>query len=101
VSDSRTISFPSFLRTRQVFETNSFTEQLAAIGDIKRLDEAIASVQLILTENAEVYPVVRGYQKIRIAKTNEVGPVPPLTIWFMIDADDDSVLLLYIEVTPE
>jgi hypothetical protein len=95
------LSFPGFLRTRQVLETKTFTEQLQKLGDIKRIDEALGSVQLALTENAEVFPLVRGYQRIRLAKTNEVGQVPPLNIWYMIDPDDDFVLLLYVEVATE
>lgn len=85
---------------RQVLETRSFTEQLARIGPIDRLDEALAAVQLILTENAEVYPVLKGYTKTRLAKTNAVDDVPALNIWFMIDEDDDKVILLYVEPIP-
>lgn len=85
---------------RQILETHHFTEQLAALGDIARLDEAIAAVQLILTNDAEIYPVVRGYEKTRLAKTKAVGRVPALNIWFMIDDDDTSVLLLYVEPVP-
>lgn len=82
---------------RQVLETKVFTEQLATLGNIERIDEALAAVQLILTENAEVYDVVRGYQKTRLAKTNAVDDVPALNIWFMIDDDDRNVIMLYVE----
>jgi hypothetical protein len=85
---------------RQVLETHWFTEQLAAIGPIERLDEALGAVQLILTENAEVYPVVRGSRRTRLAKTKAVDEVPALNIWFMIDDDDSAVLLLYVEAIP-
>jgi len=67
---------------RQVLETHCFTKQLGCIGPIARLDEAIAAIQLILTENAEVYPLVRGYKQTRLAKTKAVGDVPALNIWF-------------------
>lgn len=40
---------------------------------------------------------MRGYQKTRLAKTNAVDDVPALNIWFMIDDDSDSVILLYVE----
>lgn len=85
---------------RQVLETKAFTEQLGKLGDIERLDEALAAVQLILTENAEIYPVVRGYEKTRLAKTNAVDDVPALNIWFMIDDDNDQVVMLYVEPVP-
>ena len=87
------------LTRRQVLETHWFTEQLGTLGDIRRLDEALAPVQLILTENAEVFPLVRGYRRIRLAKTRAVGDVPALNVWFMIE-DPDSVLLLYVEPVP-
>lgn len=86
---------------RQLLETQAFTEQLARIGPIERLDEALAAIQLILTENAEVYPVLRGYEKTRLAKTKAVDDVPPLNIWYMIDDDQDNVVLLYVEPIPE
>lgn len=85
---------------RQVLETQAFTAQLGQIGAIDRLDEALAAVQLILTENAEVYPVLNGYEKTRLAKTKAVDEVPPLNIWFVIDDDNEHVLLLYVESVP-
>ena len=87
--------------SRQVLETRWFTEQLAAIGPIERLDEAVAAVQLILTNNAEVYPVLKGYKKTRLAKTRALHDVPALDIWFLIEESTDSVLLLYVEAVPE
>lgn len=91
--------YPLLPKQRQVLETHWFTHQLAQIGPIDRLDEAIAAVQLTLTENAEVWPVVKGFQKIRIAKTKAIDDVPALNIWFMI-TDDDAVLMLYVEPVP-
>lgn len=85
---------------RQVFETKAFTKQLEAIGEIKRLDEALAAIQLILTHNAEVFPVLKGYTKTRLAKTEAVDEVPALNIWFQIEDETDSVLLLYVEPLP-
>jgi hypothetical protein len=99
-AESRAL-LPGFSSRRQVFETQCFTEQLARLGDIRRLDEAIAPIQLILTENAEVFPVVRGHQRIRLAKTRPVDTVPAMNIWYMIDEQDESVLLLYIEPSLE
>ncbi len=84
---------------RQVLETHWFTEQLAHLGPIARLDEAIAAVQLILTENAEEYGVLRGYQRLRLAKTKAIDDVPALNLWFIIESDE-SVLLLYVEPAP-
>lgn len=86
--------------TRQVLETRTFTEQLAAIGPIERLDEALGAVQLILTYNAEVYPVLKGYKKTRLAKTRAIDDVPALNIWFIIDDEHDAVLLLGVEPIP-
>lgn len=85
---------------RQVLETRWFTQQLEAIGPIERLDEAIGAVQLILTYNAEVYPVLKGYKRTRLAKTKAVDDVPALDVWFIIEDETNSVLLLYVEAVP-
>jgi hypothetical protein len=91
-------SLPLFAVRRQVLESRTFTEQLAAIGPLPRLDDALAAIHLILTENAEVYPVLKGYGKTRLAKTRAVEDVPALNIWFVLQ--DEEVLLLYVEPVP-
>lgn len=58
-------------------------------------------MQLTLTENAEVWPVLRGYKRLRLAKTKAIEDVPALNIWFIIEDADDSVLMLYVEPIPE
>lgn len=85
---------------RQVFESRVFTEQLGKIGAIERLDEALGAVQLLLTNNAEVCPVLKGYSKTRLAKTKAVDEVPALNIWFMIEDETDSVILMWVEAVP-
>lgn len=92
---------PPIARRRQVLESLTFTKQLSALGDIKRLDQVLAAVQLALTENAEIYPVVRGMRTTRLVKTLAVGDIPAFNIWFTIDSDDESVLLYAIEPSPE
>lgn len=86
---------------RQVLETQCFTDQLAAIGPLPRMDEAIAAVQLILTENAEVFPLLRNFKSTRLAKTKAVGGLPALNIWYSIEEEAAQVLLLYVEPIPE
>lgn len=85
---------------RQILESNSFTEELARIGDIQRLDEALGAVQLILSHDAEVFPVLKGLTKTRLAKTRAVDDVPALNIWYEIDGDD-CVVLMWVEPVPE
>ena len=89
-----------FADGRQVLETQAFTNQLSAIGPIDRLDEALAALQLLLTENAEVFDVLKGYTRTRLAKTRPIGDMPSFNVWYVIDKNDESVLLLYIEPVP-
>ncbi len=81
-------------------EDEVYAAQLEALGNIKYLDEALEAVVWILSNNPEIYPVVPGTKRLRIAKTKsyerEAIMIPPLKIWFSIETDQ-IVLLRAIE----
>lgn len=66
-------------------------------SDIRRLDEVLVGVEWALSTNPEVYDVVKGTVNTRILKTDALGGLPPLRVWFRIDEDGNHVHLEYIE----
>jgi hypothetical protein len=86
---------------REIIESSEFTQQLLTIGDVERLDDALTGVYWALSTNPEVYDVVRGFRDIRLLKTDAIGDVPALRIWFRIDENGKHVHLEYIEVVSE
>lgn len=69
--------------------------------DIQRLDEALTGVEWALSTNPEVYDVVKGTVSTRLLKTDALGGLPPLRIWFRINEDGNRVHLDYIEAIEE
>ena len=84
---------------RTLIESPSYGKMAAALGDARRLDEVLRGVTWSLSENAEAWPIVRGFRTIRLAKTDGYGDTPRLRIWFRI-LNDNEVELLGIEPDP-
>lgn len=89
-------------KERNCIESHEFTKSLEALGDIRRLDEAMISVTEHLRFLAEDCQVVPGTKKLRVIETTPVlmrdGTVlPGLALWFKISNDNNSVELLHVE----
>ncbi len=84
---------------RTVVENETFTRMLHELGDIRRLDDVLRGVYWSLHQRAEEWPIVAGFERVRLAKTDEVGGIPRLRIWFRI-LSDYEVELLAIEQDP-
>ncbi|MBU1173354.1 MAG: hypothetical protein KKD44_27620 [Proteobacteria bacterium] len=84
---------------RDLIEEPAFTEQVAGLGDTKRLDEALSALSWALSSNATCYPVMPSFKRLRVAKTVARGDVPALRVLFTIenDADKCAVHLHWIE----
>lgn len=67
--------------------------------DAKALDDALAAISWALCNNAEDYPLVRGYKSLRVAKTDPIRRLPPLRVVFTINGD--AVNLKWIEFVDE
>lgn len=88
---------------REIIEEKQYTKQLIALGDIKRLDDALRALMWALAQRAENYPVVRGTKRLRVAKTDGYGGgTPRLKIWFYTDEHEgeEHVHLLFVELDP-
>jgi hypothetical protein len=86
---------------REVIESATFTTALGELGDIRRLDEVLTGVYWALSTNPEVYEVVKGFQDIRLLKTDPLGGLPGFRIWFRIDENGQHVHLEHIEPIAE
>jgi len=83
---------------RTLIHEPTYTYALQSLGaDIRRLDNALTGVEWALSTNPEVYDIVRGTVSTRILKTDALGGLPPLRVWFRIDEDGHHVHLDYIE----
>lgn len=77
----------------ELIESQEFTAQLRILGDLARIDDALAGVYWALSSNPEVYD--RAWGEIRLLKTEPFGGLPPLNVFFRLD--DGVVHLLYLE----
>lgn len=83
---------------RTLIHERTYEYSLSELGsDIERLDDALTGVEWALSTNPEVYDVVAGTQQTRLLKTDPLGGLPPLRVWFYVDEDGQHVHLLYIE----
>lgn len=77
-----------------------FDEQAAKIADIRHIDEALLILTFAIARNAEPFPIVPGFENVRIAKTDpysrEGVSVPSLRLWFR-RIDENIIELLAIE----
>lgn len=84
---------------RECVESEDYLDQLEKLG-AAATDERLRAIIWSLTVRAEVWPIVPGFKRLRIAKTNAVirptGVKPGLRVWFEI-RDANHVDLLYLE----
>lgn len=84
---------------RTLIHEKTYAYALEQLGpDIARLDDALTGVEWALATNPEVYEVVKGTVRTRLLKTDALGGLPPMRVWFHIDEDGQHVHLEYIEV---
>ena len=85
---------------RQLVESEDYLDQHEKLGSVASLDEALRALYWSLTVRAEVWPVVPGFKRLRLAYTDMVesrGRIKHgLRIWFEI-RDEHTVDLLYLE----
>lgn len=86
---------------RTIIESDIYKQGLAALGSPERLDDALTGVYWALSTNPEVYEVVKGFRDIRLLKTDALGGLPELRIWFRVDEDGSHVHLEHIESVEE
>jgi hypothetical protein len=87
---------------RTLIHEATYTYALRALGlDIQRLDDVLTSVEWALSTNPDVYEVVKGTQSTRLLKTDALGGLPPLRVWFRISEDGQHVHLEYIEAVEQ
>ncbi len=86
---------------RTLIESDRYREQLAALGDARRMDDLLRGVTWALSVNPEVYAVVKGMKDIRLIKTDEFPGAPALRVWFRIDEDGQHVHLEEIEAVEQ
>jgi hypothetical protein len=83
---------------RTLVHEDTYEESLKALGsDLQRLDDALIGVMWALSTNPEVYDIVKGTVRTRLLKTDPLGGLPPLRVWFHVDEDGNHVHLEYIE----
>ena len=88
------------LKRRTLRETPSYNEASESLGNPADVDDALLVVTEAIARAPEVFPVLPGFQHLRIAKTDAViskdGVKPGVVVWFMI-VDSQYIDLLYIE----
>lgn len=86
---------------RGIVENPAYSTAAAKIGT-QRVDEALSGIMDALSRRPDAFPLIPGWEPIRIAKTDAVldgteNAVPALRVWFVVNSDHE-VELLYIEV---
>lgn len=81
---------------RTLSEFDGFFEQLKTLGDIRYLDRVLSGVMWAISESAEDFDLVPGWQTLRIAKFDVVQDMPPMRLYFRIK-DENEVILYWIE----
>jgi hypothetical protein len=88
---------------RTLVESEDYLDQLEKIAAAKNVDEALRALLWSLSVRPEVWPLVPGFSRLRIAWTDSPGgPVITrgLQIWFEI-RDANYVDLLYLDYVDE
>ena len=83
---------------REIIHDHAFTEALEQIGDLRRLDDALAGATWAASTCAEDYPEVVG--ALRLLRTDPHGGLPPFRILFRI-VDEHQVEFLFIQPVPD
>ena len=87
---------------RTLIHEQTYVAALKELGpDLKRLDEALTGVEWALGANPEVDDIVKGTRDTRLLKTDALGGLPPLRVWFRVDEDGQHVHLEYIEAVEQ
>jgi hypothetical protein len=88
-------------------ESEDYRDQREKYGQAKDIDEALRGVLWSITIRPDVWPVVPGFKKIRIAYTDPIAAFrvrgrqrPGVRVWFEI-RDSDTVDLLYLDLDSE
>jgi hypothetical protein len=84
-------------RIRTLVETEEYRQRLAALGQIKRLDEALRGAMFAIAANAEIFAQDPNFPSIRYAFIRGVQTPhrswPKLVIRFRITSESDIDLL--------
>ncbi len=90
-------------KLRTIVESPLYTKTLRTLGDVPRLDDALAILTWAIACGADDFRIVPGTTRLRAAKTERInwlhGSVPPFRVWFSI-RDEDTVDILFIEQVP-
>lgn len=92
------MSSPPKIRT--LVESEDYKDQIEILGGARDVDEALRAVLWSLALTPTVWPVVKGFKRLRLAWTDpSKGPVlrRALWVWFEIRDNDEAVDLLFIE----
>lgn len=85
---------------RQVRRSAEFDLQGSKIaGSIERFDEAVRSVEWSISHNPFSHDLIPG-TALRIAKTDPLGGVPPLRVFFAIE-EDGNCNMIHVEEIPD
>ena len=87
---------------RTLIESELYSHQVALLGDVDRLDDALVGVTWAISMMPEEFPTLRGLGELRVAKTERLKKgkgVVQLRIWFAI-RDAHHVELLGIDFAP-
>lgn len=89
---------------REIIESEEYQDQLEKLGGAEVLDQPLRAIMWSLAIRPQVWPIVTGYHRIRLAYTDpqisEHGVTAGLRIWFEI-LDSHQVLLLFLDVVDE
>lgn len=84
---------------RTLVESEEYKDQIEKHGDAEGIDEALRALLWSLSIRPEVWPIISGYKRLRLAWTDSPGgPAKRRAwqIWFEI-RNGDYVDLLYLE----
>lgn len=88
---------------REIKESKDFEKQKAALGDVRRLDEALSGFIWLVSRGPEEFPTIAPNSRVRIAEAgplfSDEGTLQNYMILFRIESED-AVELLWIEVIP-
>lgn len=86
---------------RELIESQTYREQVAALGGAERMDDVLLAATWALSTNPEVYETVKGFRDIRMLKTDAIGGAGAYRLWFRVDEDGQHVHLEAIEVAEQ
>lgn len=87
---------------RTIVEDDSFIRAVAQLGGSHQTDKALDPVIEALSLEPEAFPLVPGYEPVRLAKTHlavrDLEIIPAIHVWFFI-ASDGVVHLVWAELS--